>query len=272
MRNDVEYKTRGSMKLTKAVITAAGRGSRMWEITKVLPKALIPVYGVSNRAKVLIPIIDLSMGSLSKAGIKEFCIVAGDRHDVLEEHLKGSTLGKVSFESQREPKGFGAAVLEAEKFAGKDPFVLNTDDIAMTLGYDVIVKLFEKLDADAVFFMREVGNPKRYGVVEGTEEDGFMGHRVFRVTGVEEKPDDPKSNMVIVGLYAFSHRIFKALKDSQHSGPLELTAGIARLIKAGANVHGILLTDEVPLNVGDPDSYFKALSYTYEKAEKALKL
>ncbi len=259
------------MALKKAVITSAGLGSRMREITNVLPKSLIPLYKAENSKKILVPIIDFIFASISNVGIDDICIVAGDKEHLIKKHLEEKKIKNVRFVSQHPPKGFGAAVLAAEKFSSGDPFMLNTDDIVLTSGYDVLSGLFKKLNPDALFFIREVGNPKRYGVAVVEEEDVFMNHKVFRVTDVEEKPANPKSNFAIIGLYAFSGKIFKALRDSSSGENVELTPAIEQLIKDGGRVYAILIKDEVTLNVGDPENYFKAMSYTFNEAEKMLK-
>ncbi|MGC9106367.1 MAG: sugar phosphate nucleotidyltransferase [Thermoprotei archaeon] len=251
------------MRVRKAVITAAGKGSRMKFITSVMPKALLPLFRTENGKKVMRPIIDLIMESLSSAGVEKFCLVVGKHGKLLMDYLfeRG-----VTFVFQEEPKGFGDAVLRAEDFAGNEPFFVHADDGVLTGGYKEAASLFEQAEPDGVLLLRKVTNPKRYGIVTYVETGEFMGHKLFRVTGAEEKPKEPKSDVAISAVYVFKPKIFRALREVKvESGELELTYGIQRLIEDGGEVYGILLNEEKWLNVGDPDSYYNALNYTYNK-------
>ncbi|MCQ4344819.1 MAG: NTP transferase domain-containing protein, partial [Sulfolobaceae archaeon] len=98
------------MRVRKAVITAAGKGSRMKFITSVLPKALIPLFRTEDGKKVMRPVIDLIAENLSSAGVVKFCLVVGKHGKLLMDYLfeRG-----VTFVFQEEPKGFGDAVLRA---------------------------------------------------------------------------------------------------------------------------------------------------------------
>ncbi len=249
------------MKVRKAVITAAGKGSRMKFITSVLPKALIPLFRTEDGKKVMRPVIDLITENLSSAGVERFCLVVGKHGKLLMDYLfeRG-----VMFVFQEEPKGFGDAVLRAEDFAGTEPFFVHADDGVLTGGYVEAASLFEQSEPDGILLLRKVSNPKRYGIVTYVELGEFMGHKLFRVTGAEEKPQEPKSNIAISAVYVFKPKIFKTLREVKvDSGELELTYGIQRLIEQGGEVYGILLEKERWLNVGDPDSYYDALNYTY---------
>jgi dTDP-glucose pyrophosphorylase len=251
------------MRVRKAVITAAGKGSRMKFITSVMPKALLPLFRTEDGKKVMRPIIDLIMESLSDAGVEKFCLVVGKHGKLLMDYLfeRG-----VTFVLQEEPKGFGDAVLRAEDFAGNEPFFVHADDGVLTGGYKEAASLFEQAEPDGVLLLRKVTNPKRYGVVTYVETGEFMGHRLFRVTGAEEKPKEPKSDVAISAVYVFKPKIFRALREVKvELGELELTYGIQRLIEDGGEVYGILLNEEKWLNVGDPESYYNALNYTYNK-------
>lgn len=250
------------MSVKKAVITAAGKGSRMKYITSVLPKALLPLFRSEDGKIVMRPIIDLILDSLKDAGVEKFCLVVGKHGKLLMDYLfeRG-----VTFVFQPEPKGFGDAVLRAEDFSNNDPFVVHADDGVLTGGYKEAISLFDQMNPDAVLLLRKVNNPKRYGIVTVTDKGEFMGHKLFKITEAEEKPSNPKSNIAISAVYVFSPKIFNALKSVTvpEGGELELTYGIEKLIENGGEAYGILLERETWLNVGDPASYYQALMKTF---------
>ena len=250
------------MKVRKAVITAAGKGSRMKYITSVLPKALLPLFRTEDGKKVMRPVIDLIMDSLAEVGVEKFCLVVGRHGKLLMDYLfeRG-----VTFVFQEEPKGFGDAVLRAEDFAGNEPFFVHADDGVLTGGYKEASALFEQVEPDGILLLRKVSNPKRYGVVTYTDLGEFMGHKLFRITSAEEKPKEPKSDIAISAVYVFTPKLFRAIREVKvDEGEVELTYGIQKLIEQGGEVYGILLDHERWLNVGDPDSYHDALNYTYQ--------
>ncbi|QKR01036.1 sugar nucleotidyltransferase [Metallosphaera tengchongensis] len=247
----------------KGVITAAGKGSRMKYITSVLPKALLPLFRKEDGKFVMRPIIDLILESLSGVGADKYCVVVGNQGKLLVDYL--SERG-VTFVTQHYPKGFGDAVLRAEDFVGSDPFFVHADDGVLTGGYKEAAEVFDQYAPDGVLLIREVNNPQRYGVVEVKELGEINNHKLLKVERAEEKPKVPRSNLGISAVYIFSHKIMGALKEiSITEGELELTYGIQRLIEQGGEVYAVLLKNERWLNVGDPDSYFKALEFTYGK-------
>ena len=253
------------MPVKKAVITAAGKGSRMKYITSVLPKALLPLFRAEDGKIVMRPIIDLIMDSLKSVGIEKFCIVVGKHGKLLMDYLFER---EVTFVFQKEPKGFGDAVLKAEDFSGSDPFFVHADDGVLTGGYKEAVSLFEEIKPDAVLLLREVKNPKRYGIVTVQDKGEYMNHKLYKVIEAEEKPENPKSNIGISAVYIFTPKIFKALKavTVEEGKELELTYGIQELIKDGGEVYGIMLKEEKWLNVGDPISYYDALTKTFSSS------
>lgn len=248
--------------VNKAVITAAGKGSRMKYITSVLPKALLPLFKIEDGKIVMRPVIDLIMESLSKSGVNKFCLVVGKHGKLLMDYLfeRG-----VTFVFQPEPKGFGDAVLRAEDFANNEPFFVHADDGVLTGGYIEAKSLFEEIRPDAVLLIRKVNNPKRYGVVIAQEKGEYMGHKYYKVLEAQEKPEEPKSDLAISAVYVFSPKIFSALKSVkvEEGKELELTYGIQKLIEDGGEVYAIKLEKEKWLNVGDPQSYYEALTYSY---------
>ncbi|MEM4372430.1 MAG: sugar phosphate nucleotidyltransferase [Metallosphaera sp.] len=250
------------MKVEKAVITAAGKGSRMKYITSVLPKALLPLFRKEDGKFVMRPVIDLILDSLREAGVTKPCIVVGNQGKLLVDYLAERG---VTFVTQNVPRGFGDAVLRAKDFVGNDPFFVHADDGVLTGGYVEATKIFEEMEPDAVLMVRKVNNPQRYGVVTVEEVGERMNHKLLRVKEAEEKPKVPKSDLGISAVYIFSPRIMNALEQVDvKEGELELTYGISNILRQGGEVYAILLEKERWLIVGDPDNYFRALEFTYK--------
>lgn len=253
--------TNDNMEIKKAVITSAGKATRMRHISNSIPKALLPLFGNDGGERRMRPVIDFIVGNLNGAGATNICLILGSRAKPLADYLFEKD---VTIVFQNEPKGFGDAVLKAENFVGEDPFFVNADDDIILGGYKEAAALFSKENADCVLFLQKTDTPSKYGIVSIDQEKDFMGHKVFKITGVEEKPKYPKSNLAISAVYIFSSKIFQKLKEIKTDGELQLTYGIEKMVKDGDKVYGILLTDEKWLSVGDPDSYYKALKYSYE--------
>jgi len=167
---------------------------------------------------------------------------------------------------QNKPLGFGDAVLRGADFAHDSAVLVHADDGVLTGGYVEAVRLLAEKRADAVLLLRKVENvKKRYGVAVVTDEERFMGHSAFPVIEVEEKPEKPKSNLMISAAYVFSSKIFDGLRKTKHgAGDLELTYGIQEIIKSGGKVFGLLLETEKWLNVGNTESYHQALNYSFQ--------
>ncbi len=234
----------------------------MKRVTSVVPKALLPLFKTENNARIMVPVAVYIMDSLKVAGVSKFCFVVGKHRSLLMDYLFESG---VTFVFQNQPKGFGDAVLRGEDFASRGNVLVHADDGVLTGGYVEAISLFEEKGADIVLLLRKTDNPKRYGIAQVDEEFSFMGHKAYRITRAEEKPQNPKSNMMLSAVYVFSHRIFEGIKNSTPAGgELELTAGIQDLIGRGAKAYGILLEKEKWLNVGDAESYHKALNYSFE--------
>ncbi len=251
--------------INKVIITAAGMGTRMAPFTKVCSKALVPIFSKASGKIEVVPIIDELARNFRQIGINDIGAVVykDDKH--LIEHLKQNG---ISLFYQNERLGFGHAVLMAKKFSEKDPFILNAEDGILSSGYDSAIKIFEKINPEALLILRRVANPQRYGIVEAGEESEIEGHKVYKIKGAEEKPNNPKSDMALVASYIFTPKIFETLEKASKGGVLELTDGISWLIKNNYSVYGMVLNNnERWLNVGDPQSYFEALKYSFEEQQ-----
>jgi UTP--glucose-1-phosphate uridylyltransferase len=249
--------------VSKCIITSAGEGSRMKRVTSVVPKGLLPLFKTENGARIVVPVADLIMESVSAAGVSDFCFVVGRHKSLLMDYLFDRG---VTFVFQNKPLGFGDAVLRGADFAHDSAVVVHADDGFLTGGYVEATKLLAQKKADVVLLLRKVDNvKKRYGCAEVADREDFMGYSAYRVTGVEEKPENPKSNLMISAAYVFSSKIFDGLRRARRgSGELELTDGIQEVINSGGKAFGLLLEKEKWLNVGNTDSYHRALNYSFE--------
>ncbi len=190
------------------------------------------------------------------------------------------TLGqlRLRFAVQTEPRGFGDAVLMAEPYVGHHPFVLHASDAILVEDHPgriprAMADLREQDDLDAVLLVRRVKHPTRYGVVEGSSSGRFRGLRRLTVVGMEEKPARPRSNWAAAAVYAFSPRLFEALRAIARGNPpeLEVTTGVARMISEGGRVAALVLDSPSDWrSVGSPEGYLTALRRTYREAERPL--
>lgn len=192
----------------KGVILAGGTGSRLYPLTKVTNKHLLPVYDK--------PMIFYPIQTLLDAGIKEIMIVSGRGHagHFLELLGSGADLGvKFTYEIQEEAGGIAQALGLAESFA-------DEEDVAVILGDNIFQDNIKKdvlnFEGGAKIFLKEVPDAHRFGVAE------LKGDRVV---GIQEKPREPKSNFAVTGLYIYSNNVFKVVKNLKPSarGELEIT-------------------------------------------------
>jgi dTDP-glucose pyrophosphorylase len=205
----------------KAVILAAGRGTRMRELTDDLPKPMIPVQGR--------PILEHIVTGLAANGVDEFLLVVGYREDVVRAHFgDGSDFGvAISYVTQEVQDGTGRVVLLAKDFMGESPFILSYGDILVPP--DTYGPLTVLDGADGIMTIKH-------------SEDVSKGGAVFideakRVTGLIEKPGpkEPQSPWYNTGIYTFTQPVFdyaSALKKSPR-GEYELTDAIKAMVSDG---------------------------------------
>lgn len=209
----------------KGIILAGGTGSRLYPLTKVTNKHLLPVYDK--------PMIYYPLQTLIAAGIKDIMIVSGRGHvgHFLELLGSGKEFGvRLTYEIQEGAGGIAEALGLAESWAG-------TDNVAVILGdnifQDDIRKDVESFEGGAKIFLKEVTDAHRFGVAE------VKGNRVL---GIEEKPKKPKSNLAVTGLYLYDAGVFEVIKTLKPSGrgELEITDVNNAYIRRGAMEFSVL--------------------------------
>lgn len=208
----------------KGLILSGGAGTRLRPITHTSAKQLVPV---ANK-----PVLFYGIEALVEAGVTEIgIIIAPATGDEIRESVgDGSRFeAKVTFIEQNEPAGLAHAVLTAEEFLDGSPFVMYLGDNLLRNGIAGLVDGFRRQSPDAMILLTRVDDPSSYGVAELDGE---------RVVGLVEKPENPPSDMALVGVYLFSPAILDAAKTLRPSarGELEITEAIQVLIDRGSDV------------------------------------
>ncbi len=228
------------VKITKAVILAAGRGTRMKGLTEDLPKPMIKVQGS--------PILETIVRGLVENGVKEILIVVGYRPEVIRDYFGGGeNFGcAISYVTQEVQDGTGRVVDLAIGFSDGDPFVLSYGDILVPASSYADLVDFTGVDGKISVKINE--DVSKGGAVF-LDEEGW-------VTGLIEKrgPDDPTSPYYNAGIYSFSARIFEytAKLEKSPRGEYELTDAIAAMAEEGLKVKAVELTGDWA-DVRDPE-------------------
>ncbi len=214
----------------KALVLAGGAGTRLRPITYTCAKQLIPV---ANK-----PVLFYGLEAIRDAGITDVGLVVGDTAQAIQSAVgDGSAFGlEVTYISQNAPLGLAHAVLVAREFLGDDDFVMYLGDNVIVGGIMALIREFRLRRPDAQIMLTHVPDPRQFGVVE-LDSAG-------QVVGLEEKPEKPKSDLALTGVYFFTpaiHEVVSNLKPSWR-GELEITEAIQRLIDAGNTVHATFIT------------------------------
>ncbi len=195
----------------KGVILAGGTGSRLYPLTKVINKHLLPVY---NKPMIFYPI-----ETLYNAGITDILIVLGGEStgEFIELLGSGKNFGvKLTYKYQDEAGGIAQALSLAEDFAKDEKLVVILGDNIIQDNLKDTVKDFENSNAKAGIFLKQVSQPERFGVAEIKDD---------KVINIIEKPKKPKSSWVVTGVYMYDMEVFNIIKNLKPSarGELEIT-------------------------------------------------
>jgi glucose-1-phosphate thymidylyltransferase len=214
----------------RGLILSGGAGTRLRPITHTSAKQLVPV---ANK-----PVLFYGIEALVEAGVTEIGIViapeTGD--EVRGAAGDGSDFGaRITYILQEEPAGLAHAVLTAEEFLQGSPFVMYLGDNLLRDGIQGLVENFRETQPDALILLTHVADPSAYGVAE------LDGDRIVRLV---EKPQDPPSDLALVGVYLFGPSIFDAARALEPSwrGELEITEAIDSLIDQGRDVRSEIVS------------------------------
>lgn len=235
----------------KGIILAGGAGTRLYPITKVISKQLLPIYDK--------PMIYYPLSVLMLAGIREILIISTPKaislyKDILED---GSQLGlSFSYAVQEEPRGIADAFIVGEDFIGDDKVALMLgDNIIYGQGLSGLLRDAVSLDEGALIFGYEVNNPTSFGVVDFDNEGN--------VTSLEEKPTNPKSNYAVPGLYFYDNQVVDIAKNITPSarGELEITDINQKYLKKSQLKVKLLGRGMAWLDTGTHDGLLKAANF-----------
>ncbi len=210
----------------KGVVLAGGNGSRLFPLTLVTNKHLLPVY---DR-----PMIFYPLAALREMGCREVMVVVGGRSvgDILELLHDGSEVGlSLTYRYQRGALGIAHAIGLARDFAGDDPIAIVLGDNVLHGSLAEFASAFETGDAEAGAVLKQVPDPERFGVAEF----GVDG----RIVGFEEKPQVPKSDLIPIGVYFFRPSVFEIIHTLRPSarGEFEITDLLNHYLREGKLAH-----------------------------------
>jgi glucose-1-phosphate thymidylyltransferase len=238
----------------KGIVLAGGNGTRLYPLTKVVSKQLLPIYDK--------PMIYYSLSTLLLSGIKDILIISTPQDINFYERLfsDGSQFGlNIQYKIQPSPDGLAQAFILGEDFIGEDNVAMVLgDNIFYGSGFSGKLKKCVKTvndDNKAVVFGYEVKNPKRYGVVDFDNKGNAIS--------IEEKPEYPKSNYAVVGLYFYPNSVIniaKSIKPSQR-GELEITSVNSYYLNKSDLKVNILGRGFAWLDTGTIDSINNASNY-----------
>lgn len=234
----------------KGIILAGGSGTRMYPISKVYSKQLTLIYDK--------PLIYYPLSVLMLAGIQEILIISNEDTIPLYKKLfdDGSQIGlKISYAVQSAPKGIAESFIIGEKFIGKDNVSLILGDNIFYGKLDFYYDAVINCDKGATIFAYQVNDPQRYGIVE------FDSNR--KAISIEEKPQKPKSNFAVPGLYIYDNHVVEVSKNLKPSArnELEITDVNKYYMNNGELYVELIGRGVAWLDTGTPEALLKASQF-----------
>ncbi len=212
----------------KGIILAGGIGSRLYPLSRVTSKILLPV----GKA----PMICYPIQKLKQAGVKDICLVIGKENAgaIINFLGSGNEMGlDFTYKIQEKAGGIAEALGLTQGFVGNDRCIVILGDNIFEDAISEHLKNFEQQKEGAKILIKQVEDPKKYGVAE------FEGDRI---TGIEEKPDIPKTNYCVTGIYMYDSSVFDIIKKIKPSkrGEMEITDVNNEYIRKGILTYDIL--------------------------------